>query len=114
MISSINCHTTKIPEYVDCHPQPVVKEIPWYVQDTTDFLRKINQIELVPDNSYLVSLDVKSLYTNILNTEGTKSVKASLESCSKRTTYFQLQKPHTDKRLRPESNLRTLIPKPRY
>ena len=72
------------------------------------------QIELVRDNSYLVSLDVKSLYTNILNTEGTKSVKASLESYSKRTTYFQLQKPHTDKRLRHESNLRTLITKPRY
>ena len=60
MISSINCHTTKISEYVDYFFQPIVKEIPSYVQD---FLRKVYQIDFVLDNSYLVSLDGKSLYT---------------------------------------------------
>ena len=78
VISSINCHTSKISEYVDYHVQPVVKEMSSYVQDTTDFLRKINQINFVPDNSHLVSLEVKSLYTNIPNAEGIKSVKTSL------------------------------------
>ena len=85
MISSINCHTSKISEYVDYHLQPIVKEIPSYVQDTSDFLRKINQINFVPDNSYLVSVDVKSLYSDIPNAEGIKSVKMSLEKYSKRT-----------------------------
>ena len=85
MISSINCHTLKISEYVDYHLQPIVKEISSYVQDTTDFLRKINQINFVPDNSYLFSLDVKSLYTNIPNAEGIKFVKTSLEKYSKQT-----------------------------
>ena len=85
MISSINCHTSKISECVDYHVQPIVKEIPSYVQHTTDFLKKINQIDFVPDNSYLVSVDVKSLYTNIPNAERVKSVKTSLEKCSKRT-----------------------------
>ena len=56
-----------------------------YIQDTTDFLRKINQIDFVPENSYLVSQDVKSLYSNIPNAEGIKSVKTSLEKFSKRT-----------------------------
>ena len=51
VISSINCHTLKIPEYADYHLQPVVKEIPLYVQDKTDSLRKINQIDFVPGNS---------------------------------------------------------------
>ena len=83
VISSINCHTLKISEYVDYHLQPIVKEISSYVQDTTDFLRKINQINFVPDNSYLFSLDVKSLYTNIPNAEGIKSVKTPLEKDSK-------------------------------
>ena len=50
VISSINCHTSKISEYVDYHLQPVVKVIPSCVQSTTDFFRKINQIEFVPDN----------------------------------------------------------------
>ena len=55
------------------------------MEDTTDFLRKINQINYVADNSYLVSLKLKSLYTNIPNAEGMKSVKTSLEKYSKRT-----------------------------
>ena len=86
VISSINCHTSKISEYVDYHFQPIVKEIPSYVQDTNDVLRKINQIDFVPDNSYLVSLDVKLLCINISNAEGIKFVKTSLEKCSKRNT----------------------------
>ena len=50
-----------------------------------DFLQKINQIDCAPHDSYLVSLDVKSLCTIISNAEGIKSVKTSLEKYSKRT-----------------------------
>ena len=71
----INCHTSKISESVDYHLQPIVKEILSYVRDTINFLREINQIDFVPDNSYLVSLDVKSLCTNISDAEGIKFVK---------------------------------------
>ena len=42
------------------HLQPIVKQIPSYVKDTTDLLRKLDTIKSVPDNAYLVSLDVKS------------------------------------------------------
>ena len=70
---------------VDYYLQPIVKEIPSYVQDTTDFLRKINQIGFAPGNSYLVFLEVKALHTNIPNAEGIKSAKRSLEEHSKRT-----------------------------
>ena len=79
------CHTLKIFEYVDYHLQPIVKEIPSYVESTTDFLRKINQIDFAADNSYLVSLDVKSIYNNIPNEERIKSVKTPLEKNSIRT-----------------------------
>ena len=75
VISSINCHTSKISKYVDYHLKPIVKDIPSYVQNTTDFLRKINQIDFVPNNSYHVSLDVKSLYTSIPNAEEIISIK---------------------------------------
>ena len=47
------------------------------MKNTNDFLRKRNAIKSVPDNAYLVSVDVKSLYTSIPNAEGTKAVKAS-------------------------------------
>ena len=51
-----------------------------YIQATSDFLRKINIIETIPDNSYLVFLDVRSLYTSIPNSEGIKAVKTSVEN----------------------------------
>ena len=56
------------------------------MEDTTDFLRKTNQFDFVPDNSHLVFLEVKSLYTNIPNPEGIKSVEEFLEEYSKRIT----------------------------
>ena len=51
-----------------------------YIQATGDFLRKINIIETIPDNSYLVFLDLRSLYTSIPNSEGIKAVKTSVEN----------------------------------
>ena len=53
-ISSVNCHSYKISEYVDYRLQPIAREIPSYVKDTSDFLGKINAVEFVPDNSYLL------------------------------------------------------------
>ena len=67
VVSSINCHTANISKYVDYHLQPIVKQIPSYVKDTNDFINKINAVKSVPKNSYLITMDVRSLYTNIPN-----------------------------------------------
>ena len=75
MISSINCHSSKISEDVDYHLQPIVRVSPSYIKGKTDFLRKLKPIAEVPENSYLVTLDVESLYTSIPNSEGIKVVK---------------------------------------
>ena len=72
-------HTFKISEYVYYHPQPIVKQIPLYVKDTSDFISKVESVETVPDKLNLVSLDVNSFYTNISNSEGIKAVKVSLD-----------------------------------
>ena len=78
MISSVNCHSSKIQEYVDYHLQPIVREIPLYIKDTSNFLRKLKPIPEVTENSYLVTL-VKSLYTNILDSKAIKALKISNE-----------------------------------
>ena len=83
--SSVNCETSKISEYVGNHLQLIVTEIPSYVKDTSDFLLKINTVEFGQDNSYLVWLDVKSLYTNIPNAEDIKAVKEPLDNHPKWT-----------------------------
>ena len=60
---------------MDFHLELIVKQILLYVKDSNDFLCELPPIKFVPDNAYLVSLDVKTLYTSIPNTEGRKSVK---------------------------------------
>ena len=71
--SSVNCHTNTISKYVDLHLQPIAKNIS-YVRGTTDFLRKLDKVKNIPNECLLVTLDVKSLYTNIPNNEGIEAV----------------------------------------
>ena len=53
VISSVNCHTSRMLEFVDCYLQPKVKKLKSYVKDTTDFIKKIGAIDHVSDDSYL-------------------------------------------------------------
>ena len=80
LVSSINSHSTEISEYVDFHLQPHVLKIKSYIKDTNDFL---NHLEKIPAstsrNSYLVTLDVRYLYSNIPNAEGIEVTKATLQ-----------------------------------
>ena len=80
VVSSVNCHTYTISKYVDFHLQPVVKNIPSYVRNTTDFLQKLDKVKNIPNNYLLVTLDVKSLYTNISNNEGIKAVREAYDN----------------------------------
>ena len=80
VVSSVNYHTYTISKYVDFHLQPIVKNIPSYVRDTTDFLKKLDKVKNIPSNCLLVTLDVKSLYTNIPNNEGIKAVREAYDN----------------------------------
>ena len=40
VISSVNCHTSRISRFVDYYLQPEVRKLKSYVQDTTDFKLK--------------------------------------------------------------------------
>ncbi len=57
---------------------PTIFDLPAYVRDTTDFLRKISALKDLPPNTLLVILDVESLYTNIPNDYGIAAAKHTL------------------------------------
>ena len=78
VVSSLNCHTSKISEYVDLPLQQIAKQIPSYMKDATDILCKLEAIKSVPDNAYSVSLDVK-LHTSIPNAKRIKTVKVTFD-----------------------------------
>ena len=46
-----------------------MKNLPGYLKDTTQLLQELSQIKIKP-NDWLVTVDVKSLYTCIPNNEG--------------------------------------------
>ena len=75
VVSFVNCHTNTISKYVDYHLQPIFKNIPSHIRDTTDFLKKLDKVKNIPNNCLLVNPDVKALYTNIPNGEGIKAVR---------------------------------------
>ena len=85
VVSSIDCHTSKISEFVDHYLQPFAKQLNSYVKDTTDFIRKLKYFSDQKDkDTILVTLDVKSLYTQIPNQEGIEAVKSTLYQSDKR------------------------------
>ena len=75
MVSPVDCHTTKISKYIDHVLQLHVKES--CVKDSTDFIRKINNLVRIPENSIFVTMDGRSLYTSTPNNEGIKAVETT-------------------------------------
>ena len=90
VVSSINCHTANISKYIDYHLQPILKQIPSYVKATNGFINKINAVKFVPKNSYLLTMDVRPLYTNKQNAEGMSAVKKAFDNYSKKTTTIKV------------------------
>ena len=80
VVSSINCHTNTISKYVDFCLQPIVKNIPSNVRDTTDFLQKLDKVKNIPNDCLLETLDVKSRYTNIPNNNSIKAVREAYDN----------------------------------
>ena len=76
VVSSIDCHTSRISAFVDHHLHPIVQQTKAYVRDTNDFLNKLSpHSETINDQTILVTMDVRSLYTNIPNNEGVQAVR---------------------------------------
>ena len=84
VINSVNCHNSEILCFVDDLLQPSVKKIPSCIKNTNDFANKIINFK-VPENSFLVTIDVKALYMNIPNNEGIATVKQKHESYRNKT-----------------------------
>ena len=84
VVSSVEFHTSKISKFVDHYLQPHAKSLPSYIKDTSDFINRINETKEINKDSILVTLDVKSLYTNIPNHEGIEAVKSALNSVSQK------------------------------
>ena len=73
IVSACGGPTSNLSAFIDEHLKTVVKTIPSYLQDTTDFLSKLAELDL-PTDYLLATVDVTSLYTNIPVAEGITAV----------------------------------------
>lgn len=78
VVSSVGCHTEKISTYLDDFLKPIAQKLPSYIKDTTEFVKFIMEQQTLPSKTILVTMDVTSLYTNILNEEGIAATKEAL------------------------------------
>jgi hypothetical protein len=71
IISGCEGPTVRLSEYVDIYLKPLIQYIQSNVKDSTDFLKRIFKLnDTLPKDFILITIDVKSLYTNIPNREG--------------------------------------------
>ena len=69
----------KISEFVDIHLKTIVEIIKSHIKDITDFIKKIEMIDNLPKEAILVTMDVKSLFTQIPHSEGINAVAKAME-----------------------------------
>ena len=90
VVSSIDCHTSKIFEFVDHYLQPHSKALPSYFQDKTNFMNKLECVRDKSKDSIIVTLDVRALYRNIPNHEGIEAVKETRKNQASKSIPTEL------------------------
>ena len=80
IVSDINSESYHIAEYINHFLQPLASAQTSYIKDSFHFLTLIKDFGKVSCQTLLVTLDVDSMYTNIDNTEGLKSLRRIFDS----------------------------------
>ena len=80
IVSSCGAPTEGISRFVEFHLGSLVRQIPSYIKDTTDFLLKLRTLPNLPPGTILATLDVTALYTNIPHSEGIEACRLALNS----------------------------------
>ena len=82
IIGGNGCPTEITSQFVDYHIKDLISQLPYYVQDDIDFLRKIHDINktgpLLQD-ILLCTIPVSALYTDIPHEDGADACRVALE-----------------------------------
>ena len=82
IISGFNSCTCIMSKFVDSFIKFQAQKCKSYMRDTKDFLIKLSSVKNIPENNFLVTMDVSSfssLYTNIDHKEGAEACFKKLE-----------------------------------
>ena len=80
IISGCQSPTVALSQYLDFYLKPIVKGIPSFIKDTNHFLQTILSLKTqIKPGNILVTMNVKSLYTNIPQDLGIQCCQAAME-----------------------------------
>ena len=78
-ISNNGTATARISLFLDFYLKNIIPTIPHILEDTRDFLYKIEQLQNIPEGTLLVSFHVVDLYPHIPHEEGLQIMKKYLD-----------------------------------
>lgn len=78
IISDCDSESYHIAKFIDFYLNPISQRHNSYIKDTYDFIEKIHNIR-VPDHTFLFTIDVVSLYTNIDTELGLQAVAEAFQ-----------------------------------
>ena len=77
IVSDCGSESYHLAEFIDYYINPLSHTHPSYLKDTYAFVNKLKSLT-VPDNTFIFSIDIDSLYTNIDTVLGLEAVKKAL------------------------------------
>ena len=79
VISNNGTATERISSFLDFHLKNIIPTIPHILEDTRDFLYRIEQLQNILEGTFLVCFDVVGLYPHIPHDEGLQIMKKYLD-----------------------------------
>ncbi|CAJ0968597.1 unnamed protein product [Ranitomeya imitator] len=80
IVASTESILSPISKFLEKILTPLIQQTPSFLLDTGKFLELIHNLTIIPKEAFLVTFDVKDLYTSIPHIEGIKSVRTLLTS----------------------------------
>ena len=74
IVSGFDSPTDQFSKFMTEHLKPLAASLPSHIKDSFDMKRFLDTIPPLPDDTFLVTADIKSLYTNIPIDEGIETV----------------------------------------
>ena len=89
IVSACGSLTENVSAFIESILKPHKESLPSYIKDTTDFITKIRQLPQLSKDSFLVTLDVSSLYGNIPHSDDIEACKSFMDNGCKRKESIQ-------------------------
>ena len=85
VISNSGFYTENISAFLEFHLKPISQNVKSYIKDTNDFLRKLDALPSLPEDTILCTRDVVGLYPNIPHEDGLVTIRKALDQREDKT-----------------------------